>query len=101
MRFEGELFDAFLGDFERFLFFDAAAADRRFQRHRDRPLVDRLIVDRDNHIGIVAVGEGQRQFQFAEQIFLGNDFRFRLAGQRIFRDARGPSASRRSIAQAR
>ena len=86
--FERQLRNA-LGRVDLLRLSDRLAADGRLERDVDLALLDARVVDRDGHDRVVAVGEGQRQFHFAEQIFLDGQLAGRLAGQCFERDALG------------
>ena len=49
---------------------DLPAADRGSQDDFDRAFLDRVVVYGDGDLGRVAVGEGQRQLDLAEEVFL-------------------------------
>ena len=77
------------GDIDRLLLFHALAADGGLERDFDGALFDQVVMGRNENLRIVAVGEGQRQFQFAEQLFLDGQLGAVFASQGFARDALG------------
>ena len=82
-RGEGQ-FGETLGRYvERLFLFRRLRADGCFEGDLNLAFFDEAVVNGGENLGVVAVGEGGRQFEFAEQVLLDGQLRFCLAGQRV------------------
>ena len=84
---EGDLPDALARNIQGLLLLDGAAADGRLERDLDMALLQQVVMDRRENLGLVAVGEGQRQFQLAEKVLFDGQIGGGFAGQRFRGDA--------------
>ena len=78
-----------LVDVDRLRLFHAASGDGGPQHDFDCSFLDRVVMHGDGDLGRVAVGEGQRQPDLAEEVLLHGQVVGRLAGQGLGREAFG------------